>query len=376
MSDLARRLTAAAKAKQRSRVRDLLRKGADPNADGGSAMWAAIRWPPGLEDREPSCLRMLLDAGGELPDPIERAPGAGWTSLHSAAEVGNAEAVLLVLGGDPDAPAAARALAAADTYAAAAKETSLRDYREKAARGTFIGGLSPVICSVPWASGEFAGVADLLLRAGADIDARDYCGVTSLQRAAGITNRDPYLFPVRWRRDRPARGGAAEAVAFLAARGAGVDAPDRSGMSPLMYACRSGRGPTAAALVRAGADVAAVDDNGATALHIAYWYPEIVELLLSAGARADATDRSGREPLHYACISLGFTYDPQSTLRSIRLLLRAGGSLSRCDNDGHSPMRAGGHHYRSDIRQIQADVRSSAGSLTKPARRAPAREPH
>lgn len=102
------------------------------------------------------------------------------------------------------------------------------------------------------------------------------------------------------------RAGDAEAVARLASPEA-VNAAGPGGVTPLMLASLLGRTAIVAQLLAAGAAVDALDDRGFTALfHGCYnadedrGHPEVVELLLAAGADQEARIGFGVRPLMYA----------------------------------------------------------------------------
>ena len=85
--------------------------------------------------------------------------------------------------------------------------------------------------------------------------------------------------------------------------GGGVDAPSRSlqadtGGTLLMLACLKGKAAFAKDLIERGANVNARDDDGLTALIAAVAHPEVVALLLDAGARAPALLGRARHPRH------------------------------------------------------------------------------
>ncbi len=102
------------------------------------------------------------------------------------------------------------------------------------------------------------------------------------------------------------RSGDAEAVYRLATPET-VNAEGPGGVTPLMVAARLGHRATVAGLLAAGANVDASDDRGFTALfHGCYnvdedrGHPEVVELLLAAGAEMEAKIGFGVRPLMYA----------------------------------------------------------------------------
>jgi ankyrin repeat protein len=84
--------------------------------------------------------------------------------------------------------------------------------------------------------------------------------------------------------------------------GANIDAADSKGLTPLHKACVSGKQPAAQLLVDCGASLEAACSRGYTALHHAsqQGHLEVVQLLLDARASFTAVTSAGRTPLYLA----------------------------------------------------------------------------
>ncbi|KAJ1475424.1 ankyrin repeat-containing domain protein, partial [Baffinella frigidus] len=129
---------------------------------------------------------------------------------------------------------------------------------------------------------------------------------------------------------------------LLLAAGALVDAAARDGTTPLMLAAAVGERPLVQALVDAGADVNRTNSKGNTALHKAAALNEFrqVKALLALGADIHAANIDGDTPLHQAAI-LGSVY-------AARALVNAGADLDRRNAQGSSPVREAkvyGHEF-------------------------------
>jgi ankyrin repeat protein len=242
-------LADAAEKRDRARMTDLLKQGADVNAAQADGM-TALHWAAYHDD--PRTAALLIDAGASAM----AANIYGVTPLSLACTNGSAEVVEILLKAGADPSAVRRG-----------GETALMT----AAR---TGNPGPV---------------KALLARGADVNAKDRNGQTALMWAAAE--------------------GHAEVASMLLAAKADLKTPTPSGFTPLLFAAREGRLEVARVLLKAGADVnEAVRSKkaaprgpqpGTSALHLAVenGHFELAVALVKAGA--DPNDqRCGYAPLH------------------------------------------------------------------------------
>jgi len=126
-----------------------------------------------------------------------------------------------------------------------------------------------------------AEIADLLLAAGADANAREHEDMHALHIAVRRLEREPRL------------------VQSLIAAGSDVNAYGGFAYrrwTPLMYAAAKGDDGSVGLLLRAGASTAGVDKEGWTSLMLAArsGHAGVVRILLDAGADREARDRTGQ----------------------------------------------------------------------------------
>ena len=178
------------------------------------------------------------------------------------------------------------------------------------------------------AAGGHYGVVGLLLEANASPGIADGAGRTAMHLAA--------------------RAGSPEAQQLLVDCGAAVDDVDTEGNTPLHEAARAGSEPLVRLLAGAGADVNVSNAHARTPLHMAMIgadhsaevlanrkqdhgreaTAELVKLLLSLGADANAVDARGETPLDV------LTYlEGDSNTDPVIAILRAGGG--RWERYGH-----------------------------------------
>jgi len=143
----------------------------------------------------------------------------------------------------------------------------------------------------------------------------------------------------------------------LLAEGADVDEKDALGYTSLHYALNIASHDVARTLLNAGANIhKTVYKNGRTALHEALGcanLPEIVDALLKAGADANARDRDGLTPFHYAASA---THLRRVYIQEfVEALLAKGADINAKDNDGRTPL-----HYANRPEIVHALVAKGA----------------
>jgi len=119
-------------------------------------------------------------------------------------------------------------------------------------------------------------VVEALIGAGAEVNLQNYWGQTPLHSSAG-----------KW--------GDRDIVKLLVKKGADINAVGENGYTVLMEAARRGHQEVVEFLVEKGADVNAIDSHGRTALIEAavYGTQEMVGFLVEKGANVNATGRDG-----------------------------------------------------------------------------------
>ncbi len=253
-------------------VNCLLTAGADVNAQDKLGCAALMRVAY-ARYADPASAMALLAAGARLED----ADTNGWTATMHAAWFASTNALIRTL-----------------LNAGASAEPA---------------GWSPLtqaaIC------GDVARI-DALLASGADADARDRFGRTSLMWAARFIQMD---------------GGAA--IRSLIRGGADVNAKDAEGMTALMIASNQAWLEEIDTLMRSGANRESVDSQGRTALMHAAMSNTAeykVELLLKHRASVNVVDGAGRTALMFAA--------GHADVKTVDLLLNAGADPHLRDSDG------------------------------------------
>jgi ankyrin repeat protein len=133
------------------------------------------------------------------------------------------------------------------------------------------------------------------------------------------------------------RNGDVGAVSVMLDAGADVNARQQDGNTPLMLAFRGKKKDRDIAgavrtLLAHSADPKIAANNGWTALHWAVNQmssAEVIEQLIKAGADVNAVDHAGRTPLHAVCMS-----GDDGLANNVRVLIRHGARTDLRDSNG------------------------------------------
>jgi len=145
-------------------------------------------------------------------------------------------------------------------------------------------------------------------------------------RTEGVT-------PLHW----AARAGCVEVASLLVSRGQPVDAKDVNGESPLFWAADEGRQNITKFLIEHGANVNATNQFASTPLLTAARMkvsPELMKILIKAGADVKARDAQGENALH----KLAWFGYPREGVEAAQILLDAGADIAVKNNEGKTPL--------------------------------------
>ena len=277
---------------QQERMTELLREGTKVNArtkDGRTPLHVAAA------ERNAQAVKLLLAAGADL----KATDAQGRTPVSVASFEGNWDlARQLLEAGSP--------ISDILTAATLGKTEAVADFLHKDKETRRVkdrAGLTPLHRAA--AEGHVK-VIQLLLAAGAEVDAQNEDGWTPLHLAAafGRANACELLIQHKAKIDRPlaesheqpihlaAIYGRPDVVKLLIEKGAKVDARDAHDAIPLHKAAEQGHLAVVQWLVEHKADINAIDDRGETAISLATksGHKEVVTFLLKNGAKKSPRD--------------------------------------------------------------------------------------
>lgn len=287
--------------------------------------------------RDPAVLRLLLEAGAELPSDDEGAEGAETVANDGASLLKDPiDAVLAAGGSMDDVDANLRTLLHTAAYDGNVElVTRLLDEKaslEMADRN----GQTPLNLAARQGHAE---VVLLLLKAGADPDHADNEGWTPLRSSA-------------W-------AGHLQVVDALLGHGAQVDLADAEQRTALRAASWGGHEEVVSRLLAHGADVNRADCEGRTALIAAAYmgHAEIVEHLLDGGASVDHADGDGRTALSVAALCVR---PSEGHVGVVASLLERGANIDHTDREGMTPLLVAAFEGHREVCELllegEADV--------------------
>ncbi len=293
------------------------------------AGWTPLVWAAALGQTAPAAL--LLDAGADANAVAKN----GCTALHAAAEAGRTQTITLLLsrGARPD---------ARDEEGRTPLYCAIEAKHLEAARALLAGHADPNLQAdsgqTPLHRAAFGvnlEAVQLLLTNGANATLADDDGETALHRVAWSGYLDLHSPEDETPEAKRARFAACVAVARALLRaGADAGAVDEDGDTPLHRAAQGGSAEMVQALLAAGAKVDARDEIGCTPLLVAHT-KEAAEPLIKRGADLHARSNEGATILHYVVEDGG----GESGEQFILYLTSQGLDINECrDKAGFTPL--------------------------------------
>jgi ankyrin repeat protein len=144
-----------------------------------------------------------------------------------------------------------------------------------------------------------------------------------------------------------ARNGNKKTVELLIKYGADIECLDQDGRTPLARAAIEGKRDICEALIQKGANVNPINIHGNTPLiHAISKYPDIGRLLLENGAAAviDHIGNHGNSALHFAA--------SEGNKKTVELLIEYGADIECLDQDGRTPLARAALEGKRDVCEI------------------------
>ena len=384
----------------------LLRAGADPDVRdrfGRPALhWAYLSGP--------DILRALLDAGADPAAVDER----GQSPLHLVAGYESAGVIPMLVSAGAD-------IDVLDERGRAPLHLAIRHEGQDVERVAELleAGADPSLRTgdgdtplhlaagvAPWPESAIVSVVEMLVAAGADVNAPNERGETPVE-LAGLARKPAVvdrLVALGAEPVKAVRAGAAQApycdwssgdygggsnfvfpvesVLGCLAAGTPLESPDWRGW-PLQFWLPAGNPEVLSVLLAAGAGVGVTDDFGFTLLHRvaevwrwsgdrAGYYLPAARALIQAGADVDARGGGGRTPVHMAADGHGGPEARRGIVTEmLSLLVQAGADLDARTDSGRTPLHLALNNPAAAIRLLElgADphARDDSGRIADPA---------
>ncbi len=167
----------------------------------------------------------------------------------------------------------------------------------------------------------------------------DTPGVEEIRPIEGIrTQRQSFRFDADLRDG--AQSGDVEQIAAALRAGADIDAVDENGATPLGWAASKGHTEAVRALIRAGADVHAQAAGGQTPLTVAVaqGHDAILGLLIAAGADVNERITGDRAPAHLQGATPLFLATNYDRIGMVEELIRLGADVNVRNQGGATPL--------------------------------------
>ncbi|XP_045472917.1 kinase D-interacting substrate of 220 kDa B isoform X2 [Harmonia axyridis] len=313
-------------------VQELLKYGADPNAEDNDN-WTALLCA--CKEGYVDIVIVLLDNNAD----IEHRDMGGWTPLMWATYKGRTEIVQILLDKGAEVNAHGNYHISSLLWAAGRGYTQIcRMLIDKGAKVNV--GDKYGTTALIWASRKgHQDIVDMLLKAGANVD------------TAGMYSWTPLIVATQ--------GNFIEVVNTLLEFKPNVNALDKDGCSALTLACKEGYYEIATALLAAGAYINIQDRSGDTNLIHAVkgGHRGVVEALLKKYADVDIAGKDKKSAIYIAV--------EKGNINIVKLLLNSNPDLEIATKDGDTPLLKAVRSRNAEVVQLLLDKKAKVSASDK-----------